>query len=90
MNDTTSINAYVRSVMGDGSILATTPVAVTIVPANPGVFTLPGTDPPLGVVQHGSSKAIGIVSVDGTATANDVATVTIEDRKYSLYVNWVV
>lgn len=80
--DTTSINAYVRSVMMDGRVLTTTPVAVTIVPANPGIFTQPGTDS-VGVVFHGSSSATGIVSVDGTATAGDVATVTIEDRSYS-------
>ena len=38
LSDTTSINAYVRSVQPDGSVMVTTPVAVTIVPANPGIF----------------------------------------------------
>ena len=38
VNDTTSINAYVRSEQG-GGVVTTTPVAVTIVPANPGIFT---------------------------------------------------
>ncbi len=32
---------------------------------------------------HGSSSATGIVSVDGTATAGDTATVGIEDRMYT-------
>ena len=32
---------------------------------------------------HGSSSAIGIVSVDGTVTAGDIATMTVEDRSYS-------
>ena len=81
LNDTTSINAYVRSIMGDGSVVNTTPVAVTIVPANPGVFTEGDTG--VGVIYHGSSSAVAIVSVDGTVTAGDVATVTIEDRSYS-------
>ncbi|SPF54893.1 NHL repeat containing protein [Candidatus Sulfopaludibacter sp. SbA4] len=85
VNDTTSINAYVRSVMSDGSIMTTTPVAVTIVPANPGVFAQPGdtSNPPAGMVTHASSRAVGIVSVDGSVTANDVVTVTIEDRTYN-------
>lgn len=82
VNDTSSINAYVRSVMSDGSIITTTPVAVTIVDANPGVFAKPD-DPTVGMVMHGSSQAIGIVDVEGTITANDVATVIVEDRTYS-------
>lgn len=83
VNDTTSINAYVRTEMPDGTVVATTPVAVTIVQANPGLFTQPGTSPAQAVAVHGSSSAIGIVSVDGTVTANDVATVTVQDRSYS-------
>ena len=83
VQDTTSINAYVRSERGDGLVVATTPVAVTIVTANPGIYAQPGTSPPVGVMLHGSSYAIGIVSVDGTANAGDVATVTIADRGYS-------
>ena len=82
--DTTSVNAYVRSVMGDGSIVATSPVAVTIVPANPGIFTMNGTQTPeIAVAVHGSSNATGIVSVDGTVNAGDVATITIRDRAYN-------
>jgi uncharacterized protein (TIGR03437 family) len=83
VNDTTSINAYVRSVMGDGSIQVTSPVAVTIVPANPAVYAQPNTTPAIGVVLHASSKAVGIVDVEGTPTANDVVTVTVEDRTYN-------
>jgi hypothetical protein len=37
----------------------------------------------VGLVYHGSSSATGIISVDGTAAANDTATVTIEDRSYT-------
>jgi uncharacterized protein (TIGR03437 family) len=81
VNDTTSINAYVRSERA-GGVVSTTPVAVTIVPANPGIFT---NDPTTNaaVAFHASSKALGIVSVDGTVTAGDIATVTVEDRSYS-------
>jgi uncharacterized protein (TIGR03437 family) len=82
VNDTSSINAYVRTELSNGTQV-TTPVAVTIVPANPGIFTQANTSPARAMAFHGSSSAVGIVSVDGTVTANDVATVTIQDRKYS-------
>jgi uncharacterized protein (TIGR03437 family) len=82
--DSTSVSAYVRSVRGDGSIVTTTPVAITIVPANPGIFTYPGTTNPLpGVLFHGSSYATGVVSVDGSAIAGDVATINIRNRAHS-------
>ena len=81
---TTSVNAYVRSVMSDGSIMVTSPVAVTIVPANPGIFTTNGAQTPeIAVAVHGSSHATGIVSVDGSVSAGDVATITIQDRSYN-------
>ena len=83
VDDTTSINAYVRSVRPDGSVQVTSPVAVTIVPANPGIFAQPNTQPSVGMVFHASSSATGIISVDGSAHAGDVATITIEDRTYN-------
>jgi uncharacterized protein (TIGR03437 family) len=83
VNDSTSINAYVRSVLPSGNVQVTTPVAVTIVPANPGIYTQSGTNPPLGVAFHGSSYATAIVSVDGTTTANDTCTITVQDRTYT-------
>ena len=83
LGDTTSISAYVRSEMPDGSVMVTTPVAVTIVTANPGIYAQPETNPSVGLVYHASSNATGIVSVDGTATAADAASVSIEDRTYT-------
>jgi uncharacterized protein (TIGR03437 family) len=83
LGDTTSISAYVRSQSDDGTVMVTTPVAVTIVTANPGIYAQPGTTPSLGIVYHSSSNATGIVSVDGTATAGDIATVGIESRTYN-------
>jgi hypothetical protein len=81
VNDTTSINAYVRSERGS-SIVVTTPVAATIVPANPGIFTQ-NVETREAMAIHGSSNAIGIVSVDGAVVEGDISTVTIEDRAYS-------
>ena len=83
LGDTTSINAYVRSVADDGTVMVTTAVAVTIVPANPGIYAQPGTTPSAGLIYHASSYATGIVSVDGTVTAGDTATVGIEERTYT-------
>ncbi|HTS61296.1 MAG TPA: hypothetical protein VMH28_04695 [Candidatus Acidoferrales bacterium] len=83
IGDSTSINAFVRSVRPDGSVMVTSAVAVSIVSANPGIFAQPNTQPSAGIVYHASSSATGIVSVDGTANANDAATVTIEDRSYT-------
>jgi uncharacterized protein (TIGR03437 family) len=82
--DTTSVNAYVRSVNSNGSVVVTAPVAVSIVPANPGIFTyLNGASPPQAIMLHGSSYATGVVSVDGGANSGDYGTVNINGRKYS-------
>jgi uncharacterized protein (TIGR03437 family) len=79
-----SVNAYVRSVMPDGSVMVTSPAAVTIVPAAPGIFTTNGSQTPeIAVAVHGSSHASGIVSVDGTAFPGDIAAIKISDRVYS-------
>jgi len=80
VNDTTSVNAFVRSVQSDGRVVVTTPVAVTIVPQNPGIYSQSGTPDPVlpsatvGLVYHGFNEAVGVVSVDGTAIAGDTAT----------------
>ncbi len=82
VRDRTSVNVFIRSTRPDGSIAVTVPRAVTIVPQNPGIFTLDGPEPRVGVVLHGSPFATGTVSVDGSATAGDIAIVFIEDREY--------
>lgn len=81
--DTTSINAYVRTARADGSISYSTPVAVTIVPQNPGIFAMPGEDPRPAIAVHSSSSATGTISVDGSVQTGDVATIKIEDRTYT-------
>lgn len=80
---TTSINAYVVSNI-NGSITYTSPVAVTVVDANPGVYGQPGTtNPEIGIATHYSSNATAIVSVDGSVAGGDVATVTVRGRSYN-------
>src|SRR3984957_5941820 len=83
LTNTTSINAYVVSSI-NGTMTFTSAVAATIVAANPGVQGQPGTsNPEIGVAFHYSSFATAIVSVDGSANAGDVATVTVRDRPYN-------
>ena len=80
---TTSINAYVVSQM-NGGVSYTSPVAVSIVSANPGVYGQPGTsNPELAVANHYSSNATSIVSVDGSIAGGDVATVSVRGRAYN-------
>jgi hypothetical protein len=83
LTSTTSINAYVISEI-DGTMTFTSAVAATIVVANPGLQgNLATSNPEIGLAYHYSSNATAIVSVDGSANAGDVATVTIRDRPYT-------
>ncbi len=82
--DSTSINCYVRSVKSDGTVVVSNPVAVTIVPANPGIFTyFNSQDLPPAIALHGSSHATGAIVVGGSISAGDIATVTINGRDYA-------
>jgi len=86
LGDTTSISVYVRSEMSDGSVMVTTAMAATIVPANPGIFAQPpvsATALPVAVAYHSTSNATAIVSVDGSVTAGNVATITVAGRTYN-------
>jgi uncharacterized protein (TIGR03437 family) len=77
-----SLSAYVRTEWSDGRVTITNPVAVSIIPQNPGIFTEGGQDPRPAVALHFSSFATGTISVDGSVAAGDTATVKIEDREY--------
>ena len=81
--DSTSVNSWIRVTRKDGSVYTSSPVAVPIIPQNPGIYADDGADPRPGVVLHYSSKATGTISVDGSANAKDVATMSIDDRTYS-------
>lgn len=83
VGDATGANAYIRIERRNGTVVTTSPVAVTIIRQNPGIFAVEGLDPRPGIITHFSDKATGTVSVDGTANAGDIATVSIEEREYS-------
>jgi uncharacterized protein (TIGR03437 family) len=88
LGDRTSSSAWVRIQHADGSVTVTTPVAVTLVTQNPGIYTddSKGTvvDPRPGLVYHASSFATGAISVDGSVTAGDVTTITITSADGSI------
>ncbi|MBI4907927.1 MAG: hypothetical protein HY820_30155 [Acidobacteria bacterium] len=83
VNDANSISAYLRIQRNGGIVVSTAAVAVPIIPQNPGIMALDGTDPRPGIITHFSSRATATVSVDGTANKDDVATINIEDRAYT-------
>lgn len=80
--DTSSISLYIRRSDSRG-VRVTNAIGVPIVPTNPGLFALEGDDPRPAIAVHASSSAQGVISVDGSIKAGDVATVTVEDRSYT-------
>jgi hypothetical protein len=84
VNDSNSITAWARIQRPNGVTINTAAVAVPVIAQNPGILAdEEAADPRPGRVLHFSSQATGTVSVDGTANANDVATIIIEDREYT-------
>ncbi len=80
--DRTSVSLYGRNTHADGSISVTSPIAVTIVGENPGIFAQYGTDPRPALAYHGSSSAIAVILIDGTVNAGDVAGITVGTNMY--------
>ena len=83
ISDASSVSVYVRTTDDSGKVRITTAVGAPIIEQNPGIFAVDGSDPRTAIAVHSSSYASGVVSVDGSVKAGDVATVTIEDRSYS-------
>jgi uncharacterized protein (TIGR03437 family) len=77
------VSAYVRTVHNDGSITASNAISVPVVQENPGIFAAAiGTDPRPALAYH-SGNAIALVDIDGSATAGNVATLTIGGNSYN-------
>jgi uncharacterized protein (TIGR03437 family) len=81
--DRTSTSMYGRNTHADGSISVTSPIAVTVVPQNPGIFAQYGSDPRPGLIYHGSSSAIATIQINGAVNAGDVASLIIGTNTYS-------
>ena len=76
-SDRTSVSLYLRTAHADGSVTATTPIATTIVPQNPGIFAGTGNDPRPGILYHASSQAFDIMDINGIIQAGDTVTLGI-------------
>jgi uncharacterized protein (TIGR03437 family) len=81
--DSNSTSCFVRVKHADGSVTFTTAIGVPIAQQNPGIFAEAGQDPRTAIALHASSYATGLISVDGTVTAKDTATATINGRGYA-------
>jgi uncharacterized protein (TIGR03437 family) len=83
-----STSVYVRTSHTGGNVTVTNATPVYIAPANPGIFsapTSPGQPRPWQVTGafHQPGNATFVISVDGTATAGNIATITVNGRAYS-------
>jgi hypothetical protein len=78
VNESTSVTLWVRDQSG-GEVRITNPVAVPLVPANPGIFADEGTDPREAIAYHSTSHASGVIHVDGTPKAGDALSIKIGD-----------
>ncbi len=83
-----STSVYVRTVHNDGSVTVTNAVPVYIAPANPGLFSAPisaGQVRPWPATRayHQPGNPTAVVSIDGTANAGDVSTISVNGRSYS-------
>jgi uncharacterized protein (TIGR03437 family) len=82
MLDTSSVSAYVRTSHDDGTVTFTSAVNVPIVLDNPGIFAFDGPEPRQAMAYHGSSYALAVVDLEGSAQAGDTASITIDGREY--------
>ena len=83
VGDSNGVSAVVRTVHSDGTVTATNAVGVPVVSENPGILAEQGNDPRPVIAFHTSGNAVVLVDVDGSTTAGNVATLTIDSNSYS-------
>ena len=90
--DRTSSSVYVRTTHKDGSVTVTTATPIAIAPANPGLFATPNVAEPRPVyngntgasfAMHPAGNPSAAISIDGTVTAGNTATITIAGATYT-------
>ena len=81
--DANSISCYLLVHHADGSVVASTAIAVPLDQQNPGIFANYGPEPRVAIAFHTSSYATGSITVDGTPVAGNTGTITIGDRSYT-------
>jgi uncharacterized protein (TIGR03437 family) len=78
-----NISFYLRIRRPDGSVIATSAIAVPIDSQNPGLFAEAGEDPRVAIAFHASSYATAVITVTGGIEEGDTANVNIEGRIYT-------
>jgi uncharacterized protein (TIGR03437 family) len=86
--DRNSTSLFVRTTHGNGQPTATTASPIYIAPANPGIFNAPAFSGqprpwPITMARHQKNNPAAVVSIDGTAKANDTVTITIAGTDYT-------
>lgn len=87
--DRNSTSIYVRTAFPNGKVQVTNALPVYIAPANPGLFATPATPGQSPVLRpaagafHQSGNPETVVSVDGTITAGNTATINVNGRAYT-------
>jgi uncharacterized protein (TIGR03437 family) len=80
---TNSASLYVRKINSDGSVSSSNAIPLIMVNANPGIFSLNDGSPPTVMAFHANDHATAVVSVDGTVTAGNTATITVGTKSYT-------
>jgi uncharacterized protein (TIGR03437 family) len=86
--DRNSTSVYVRTEHSDGTVTVTTATPVYIASANPGIFNAPAFagQPrpwPITMAYHQPGNPTAVLSIDGSVTAANTATVTIAGSAYT-------
>ena len=81
--DRASVSIYVRTIRNDGTITVTNAAGAQVVRANPGIFAYPGGEPRVGLIYHAFGSDAALISVSGTITTGNVATVTVGGVAYA-------
>jgi uncharacterized protein (TIGR03437 family) len=83
--DRNSSSVYVRTVHSNGSITVTSATPLVLAAANPGLFGIPGNTEPRAAygALHQPGNPSATISIDGTAQAGDVITITVSGTSYT-------
>jgi len=87
--DRNSTSIYVRTTHSNGTVTITNATPVYIAPANPGLFATPATPGqspvlrPAAAAYHQSGNPEATVSVDGSVSAGNTATLSVNGRAYT-------
>ena len=87
--DRNSTSIYVRTTHNNGAVTITNATPVYIAPANPGLFATPATPNtspvlrPAAGAYHQSGNPEDVIDLEGTITAGDTATITVNGRAHT-------